>query len=326
MSDMMGTLDSVLDERRARFSEATEAPEGDVGADEAPEGDTPADEAPEAPEDAPEADAEADVEAEADPVPTVDAPHYWPADKKAEFAKLPPELQALVAEQERGRESAVQRAQQQAVEARKAVEAQVAQTSALNEQLGRIASEAQAVHSRVIPELGMTWEQVDWPAWFQQDRASAAVFRAQYDAEREEIQRLEAARDQAEQASYQQFLAQEAAKLPELVPDLVGAEGPRRKAELFQFLGSHYPQDIIAKFSATDLSIAYKAMRFDQMQANAQALKSAPQKPPVAARPVRPSAPSGSSTSSRLQELEARAARTGSLDDVLALRKARRKA
>ena len=317
MSDEPGTLDSVLEERRARASEPVETEQAEPEAIDAPEDET-------ASEDAPEPSDEASDEPE-EVAAQVDAPHYWPADKKAEFAKLPPDLQALVAEQEQGRIAAVNRAQQQAVEARKAIEAQAAQTAALNDQLSRVASEAQAVHSRVIPELGMTWEQVDWQTWFQQDRATAAAFRAQYDAEREEIQRIEAAKNQAEQASYQQFLAQESAKLPELVPDLVGPEGPKRKGELFQFLGSHYPQDVIAKFSATDLSIAYKAMRFDQMQANAQALKSAPQKPPPA-RPVRPSAPGGSSTTSRLQELEARLARTGSLDDALALRKARRKA
>ncbi len=322
MSDEMGTLDSVLDERRARLTEAADAPADDTGETDAPEPEAPAVDAPEAEGDAPEAEGEAEQEA----VAAVDAPHYWPADKKADFARLPADLQALVAEQEQGRVAAVNRAQQQAIEARKHIEAQAAQTSALNDQLGRIANEAQAVHSRVIPELGMSWEEVDWSAWFQQDRATAATFRAQYDAEREEIQRLEAAKNQAESASYRQFLAEESAKLPTLAPDLVGPEGPKRKAELFQFLGAQYPQDIIAKFSATDLSIAYKAMRFDQMQANAQALKSTPQKPPSAARLVRPSAPGGSSTSTRLQELEARVARTGSMDDVLALRKARRKA
>lgn len=324
-----GTLESVLEDRKAvREPEAADAETNAVeAADEADDYQEP-DDADEAAGEALEADDEP-ADDEPEPVAVVDAPHYWPADKKAEFAKLPADLQALVAEQEAGRVAAVNRAQQEAVLARKAVEAEVAQTQALNHQLAQTATAAQAYHNRVVPELGMPWEQVDWSAWFAEDRATAATFRAQYDAEREEIQRVETAKDQAETLAYRQFLQAEAARLPEVAPDLADpTHGPKRKSDLLNYLGGKgYAQDRIAQFGALDLSLAYKAMQFDAAQANAQALKSAPQKSPPSARPIRPAAAaSAPSQSARIRDLEARVAQTGSLDDVLALRRAKRKA
>ena len=322
MENEAGTLESVLEDRRARAAEE-QAPETEaVEVEEDYQEPEDTGEPEEAPEEAPEAEEEA-------PEPVVEAPHYWPADKKAEFAKLPPELQALVAEQEAGRVRAVNQAQQQAVEARKAVEAEIAQTQAVNQRLTQAAEAAESYHSRVIPDLGMTWEQVDWQAWFAQDRATAAAYRAQYDAEREDIQRIQAAKDEAEQTAYRQFLQAEALKLPEVAPELVDpVKGPKLKADLGQYLTSKgYTQDRIGRFGALDLSLALKAMMFDAAQANAQALKSAPQKPAAPARPVRPAAAASAPTqTARIRELEARAARTGSLDDVLALRRAKRKA
>jgi hypothetical protein len=323
-----GTLESVLEDRKAvREPEAADAETNAVeAADEADDYQEP-DDADDASGEALEADDEP-ADDEPEPVAVVDAPHYWPADKKAEFAKLPADLQALVAEQEAGRVAAVNRAQQEAVLARKAVEAEVAQTQALNHQLAQTATAAQAYHNRVVPELGMPWEQVDWSAWFAEDRATAATFRAQYDAEREEIQRVETAKDQAETLAYRQFLQAEAARLPEVAPDLADpTHGPKRKSDLLNYLGGKgYAQDRIAQFGALDLSLAYKAMQFDAAQANAQALKSAPQKSPPSARPIRPAAAaSAPSQSARIRDLEARVAQTGSLDDVLALRRAKRK-
>lgn len=323
MENEAGTLESVLEERRARAQ--TEAPETEEyqEPEEALE-EAPQDEPDEADgvEDAPEA-VEEPVEAEA-----VEAPHYWPAEHKARFAELPPDLQALVAEQEAGRVRAINQAQQQLVEARKAVEADVAQMQAVNARLDDAATAAEAYHNRVVPELGMTWDQVDWQAWFREDRATAAAFRAQFDAEREDIQRIQSAKDEAEQAAYRQFLQAEAAKLPEVAPDLADpTHGPKRKAELGQYLVSKgYTQDRIGRFGALDLSLAYKAMMFDAAQANAQALKSAPQKP-APARPVRPAAAaSASPVTSSLKAAEARFNRTRSQDDYLALQRERRKA
>jgi hypothetical protein len=271
-----------------------------------------------------EAEAEADADAEdltgEEPeAPAAEAPHYWTAEEKARFAELPPELQAVVARNEADRERAVQKAQREAVEARKAAEAEAASIKGFAEQIGSVVERAKAQHSRVVPELGMTWEQVDWPAWFQQDRETAAAFRAQYDAEREDLQRLEASRQQTQAVAFQQFLQAESAKLPELCPDLVDpTEGPRRKAAVAQFLGERgVPQDQLAGIDAVSLSIAYDAMRWRDAQAKAQAR---PQPRPPAVRPVRPAAPAQTSTPQRqADQARNRFAQTRSVDDAVAL-------
>lgn len=321
MTDEDGTLESVLEERRARPSEPDSAEQAEPEAAEAPlEA-----EVVDTPDDEPEAADEAEIEPE-DVAESIDAPHYWPADKKAEFARLPADLQALVAEQEAGRVAAVNKDQQAAVLARKAAEAEAQRLQPFVDKLAQVADMAEAQHNRVIPELGMTWEQVDWAQWFQADRATAAAFHAQYEAEQRELQRVQSAKQDAESEARQQFLRAEMSRLPELVPDLAGEDGPKRKAELGSYLTSvGYSQDELARFGAKDLAVAYDAMRFRQAQANAQVLKATPQKPVVASRPIRPAAASTNSASTRLQELEARANRTGSIDDVMALRRARRK-
>jgi len=317
MTDTTGSLEEILEERRTREPEPAET----VEATEAEAIEAPAEqetvEQVEVVEDQPEPEAE-----------PVNAPTYWPADKKAEFARLPPDLQALVAEQEQGRVTAVNKAQQEATEARKSLSAEAERLSAVAAQVQAVVETAEAQHRRIIPELGMTWDEVDWPAWFSQDRTTAAQFRAQYDLEQSELQRITSAKQQAETLEYDQFLKAEMAKIPELVPALIDPqEGPKR----FQALQSHLvergiSQDRLKYITAAELSIAYDAMQWRQAQAKAQALTAAPRTPSTAPAP-RPVRPGGAVSPSNnvIQALEARAARTGSMDDILALRKARRK-
>ena len=326
-----GTLESVLEDRKAvREPEAADAETNAVEAiDEADDYQEP-DDADEAAGEALEADDEP-ADDEPEPVAVVDAPHYWPADKKAEFAKLPADLQALVAEQEAGRVAAVNRAQQEAVLARKAVEAEAAGLAQKFE--SRIA-QADVALQAIDPEVGMSYDSIDFDAWPLQIQTEQELLvynrvKARYDSLNNQRQRLEAAKLEVEQVAYGQFLQAEAARLPEVAPDLADpTHGPKRKSDLLNYLGGKgYAQDRIAQFGALDLSLAYKAMQFDAAQANAQALKSAPQKSPPSARPIRPAAAaSAPSQSARIRDLEARVAQTGALDDVLALRRAKRKA
>jgi hypothetical protein len=331
MSDVQApaSLDTVLRERAERVAqpeaEAVEAPQAVEAAEvqeepveaavEAPEAEQSAEEAPEA--------TEAPEEARA---PAVEPPHYWPADKKARFAELPADLQELVAEQERGRVAAVNRAQQEAVEAGKAA---VRQVEDLSGRLASVAEQAQTHHARVVPELGMTWEQVDWPAWFEQDPQTAATFRAKYDVEREQLQRVQAAKREADALTLKAHRERENALLA-AHPDFADeAERPKRIEATLRHLVEQrgIPQDRIPYLTAEEISIAHDAMRWREAQAKAQALKSAPKQPaPAAKPPVKPAAAQALPSAQRtVIDLEAKAARTGDLDDVLAARAARRR-
>jgi hypothetical protein len=331
MSDVQApaSLDTVLRERAERVAqpeaEAVEAPQAVEAAEaqeepveaavEAPEAEQPADETPQATEE-PEA-------------PAVEAPHYWSAEQKARFAELPADVQAIIAEQEKGRDAAVSKAQQQAAEARKAAEAEAAKLGQIAGQAEQAVGQAEAFHARVVPELGMKWADVDWATWFATDRETAATFRAQYDAEREELQRLQTSRQEAAQASLAEFRKAENAKIAELIPDWTDPkEGPRRaESTLAHLVERGLPQGMIQRLSAFELSVAYDAYRWREAQAKAQALKSAPKQPaPAAKPPVKPAAAQALPSAQRtVIDLEAKAARTGDLDDVLAARAARRR-
>jgi hypothetical protein len=306
------SFQGMLEERAAREPAPAPEPVADEDADPPTE---------EAPEPAGEGDGGEQAPAGEETAAAAEAPHYWSAEAKAKFAELPAELQAIVAEQESGRERHVQTTQQQAREAAKRAETEAENIKGLVERVTSVVDKGERQFKRVIPELGMTWEEIDWPAWFAKDRETASVFRAQYQAETEELQRLQSARQETETAQLTQHRKAEDARLVELCPDLVDAkDGPRRISELGQFLAkAGVSQDSLKWISAAEMSIAYDAMRFRKAQA---APAQAPAKPPPA-KPLRPSSPPAQSNN--LKELEDRARRTGSLEDTLALRKARRK-
>jgi hypothetical protein len=296
--------------------EQAEAPEAEP-AEEAPPEDVQAEEGEE-----PAAEEET---AEEPDVPAVDAPLYWDAEAKAKFAELPPELQAVVAEQERSREVKFQTLQQQAVEARKAAAAHAEKLAGLAQTVEQAVQTAEQHHARVVPELGMTWEQVDWPAWFEQDPQTAATYRAKYDVERETLQKLDASRQQAAASALAEFRQQENAKLAGLAPDLTDPkEGPRRLEATLQFIVQQgVPQDHIPRLSAVELSIAHDAMRWREAQAKASALKSAPKQPAPTAKPVKPAAAASVRPHREADVAKNRFAQTRSVADAVALLNAR---
>jgi hypothetical protein len=116
-------------------------------------------------------------------------------------------------------------------------------------------------------------------------------------------------------------------ELPTVAPALADPkEGPKRIQEVATYLeGQGFPRGSLLWATARDLGVAYKAMLYDRGQA---ALKAPPRKEPTqASPPLRPAAAQSSSTTQqRLASLDAKAARTGSIDDVLAARRARREA
>lgn len=326
--DTISSIDAIVEERAAR----REAPAETAPVEQAPAEAVQAEELPAA-EEVPAEDTLDTVEgeeppAEEPPAPVAEAPHYWSAEAKAQFAALPPELQAIVSEQEKGRESAVGKAQQAAAEARKAAERAAAEVAArYAEKLDPLVAQAESHHDRVVPELGMKWSEVDWTGWFQTDRVQAAQFKAQFDAEQAELAQLQGARRHTEAVQLQQLWADRDAKLPELAPDLADpVEGPRRQKALADHLISRgVPQDRLPHLTAEEMSIAYDAMRWREAQAKAQARPQPTPRTPAPA-PVKPVPARQSSVPQNLIALEAKAAKTGSLDDVLAARAARRAA
>jgi hypothetical protein len=257
-------------------------------------------------------------EAEPEPeLPAIDPPHSWDADAKADFAQLPRELQEKVVQRETQREKAVSEAQQRAAEAVKRAEAEASTLGQYKTALDQLIPQAQQTFAN-------RWQGVDFAKWAEEDPIAAFQGKEQFDAEMREMQRLHAAQQFAQREQYAKFLEAEGAKLPELAPDLADPEkGPARKEELKGFLVSAgIPETDLAYVSAAQLAIAYDAMRFRQLQAKARDAV----KPPPARPALRPSpAPERPSHQRSVEQINGRLNRSGSVDDAVALLRARRK-
>jgi hypothetical protein len=266
-------------------------------------------------------DAEAEAEAEAEETeqdepeePAIDPPHSWDAEAKAEFAQLPRKAQEIILAREGQRDKAVSEAQQRAAETVKRAEAEASHIGEFKSVLDQFLPRARQVFAG-------RWEGIDWAQWAQEDPTEAFKGKLQYEAEHGEMQRLEAAQQHAQKLAYAKYMEAEAAKLPEMVPDLADKEnGPARKDALRSYLASEGLTDAdIAQAGALHLKLAYKAMRFDELEAKARTALT--NKPTPAARPVlKPgAAPQGSSKTREVERLNRRLGQTGKVDDAVAL-------
>jgi hypothetical protein len=244
----------------------------------------------------------------------VKPPPSWDAEGRALFASLPPEAQEVIAGREAERDRAVSLAQQEAAEARRSAEA-----------AGEAAPYIEQAIARASHRLRSQYEDIDWLAWAAQDPAGCQAARQDYEQEVQVLQQMEEAREAAETLQHHSFLAREAALLPKLVPDLVDPrEGEARKAKLGGFLlQAGFTPERIARASASDLALAYDAMRWREAQAGLTHTDRAG--PAGEHRTIRPTAaqPLRSSQARRASDALARLSRSGSIDDAVAYLKSR---
>ena len=252
--------------------------------------------------------------------PAIEAPTSWDADAKAVFAQLPAELQTKVADIQAQRDRQTFEAQQRAAEMARRAEADLQGSTQLRARLDQILPRAQQT-------FGDRWDNIDWQAWAAQDPGAAYQGEMQMRAERAQLQQLQQTQQQAQAQERQRFLAAEAQKLPSVAPELVDPEkGTERRQELQRFLNTEgIPDQVISQADAKMISLAYDAMRFRALQAQAQqqlGRKTPTQQP---ARPgLRPTAARGGTSQSRqLDQAKNRLAQTGKVDDAVALLLAR---
>jgi len=333
IDDVVGQLDAAdtdtpdadLDRDEQDRDEPEAAVEEDAGTDDdAPEdgdeGEAEDSEAETAEDDGDGEDAEED---EGEPeAAAVEAPHWWSADKKALFAKAPPEIQAAVAEQEKLREAAVTKAQQDAAEARKKAETDSSQMQQYVAALNEILPKAQQT-------FASKWDRIDWKAWADTDPEAAMRGRIQMEEEGKELQRLNVAKQFADQQQRATFVAQEEEKLKTLAPELAHPEtGKALRTEVGKFLMEKgATPDELANIDARILSIAYDAYRYRHAQAKAQAqAKAKPaaqqrkQKTPVITPSSAP--PLRSHKQATIDKLQARFDQNPSLENAVALQNA----
>lgn len=287
--------------------------------EQAPE-DAPQEAAPEAEEieaepsaETPEEEAETpdpeETEGDETPVEAVEPPRYWAKDAKEAFAKLPPELQAVVLAQEGPREEAAAKAKQEAAEVRQKADQEIAQINSVVERLNQFLPDAIQRHQS-------KWDNIDWTAWAKQDPEGAIRGRFEFEQEQANLKQIAEAKAQAETVAFQKFLAEEVGKL---AGTPLEAEPVRQEVGKY-LLDTGISQDALRHVSAAELTIAHKAMMWDRAQAQ---LKS---KPPVVkpAAPPKPAAkpaaaPVQSSAIRTATEAKNRFSQTRAVDDAVAL-------
>lgn len=231
-----------------------------------------------------------EVQAETEAVEPLDAPTYWSREAKERFGNLPRELQEVVLAQEGPREAATAKAKAEAAADRQQAQSQMQGVQTLAEQLSSFLPEA-------IQTFQQRWGEPDWEATIEQyGSEQAAKLRARYDREQAQLQQVAQAHQVATTQAQQAFVQAEWAKLAELNPALApDVKDPRQGSEKRQevtkyLLGQGIGRDAVQQISASEMTIAHKAMLWDQAQAAAKAkpapTKPVPRAPSSAARPA----------------------------------------
>jgi hypothetical protein len=339
MADYLSSEDAV-----SRLMDSTPIPvEPHLQVSEAPE---PAAETPtEADEPQSEADpaAETDLAADApseigpagpaEPVetPAIEPPHFWNAEKKAEFAKLPPELQTLLKEQADNGVKAVNQSLEKAAETRKAAEeavkkadAEYASLTALNQRLGEVLPKAEE-------QFKSRWGHLTPADWLELARENPDRYveaKALFDTETAELQRLQDAKKDVDAAetkkrddAHQAYQASEVEALKAYAPELADPKTAKETSEkLVNYLKTSLgvtPQEMPG-IPAKALAAALKAMKYDELMARAKTPSLPPAKTPPAPA-VKPRA--GGAQTPRTAEQASLAAlkKSGKPEDAIAL-------
>lgn len=277
-------------------------------ADPIPEGGQPSD--PDAPAE-PASEGEDEVTA---PETASEAPHFWPAEMKARFAELPVDLQVHVLEAEKAGSKAVTQRLEEASLAKKEAEGERQALVQLNTKLAAAALKAEVAFKDRW--AGMT--PARWLELSQREPEKYVKYRAQFDAEQQAVQQAQSAKEEASTVERDQWRSEQVEALKTLAPELVDpVKGTERLTALGDYLVKTHgvrEQDL-PNIGAVEMSIALKAMRFDELQA----LKPTPKPKPQAG--VRPAAapPAIPSAQREIQTLRNRFAQTSSREDAVAL-------
>lgn len=267
----------------------------------------------EAPAEIEEPEFEDEEEPEAAPIP--DPPVSWSKEDREGWAELTPKAREIVLRREADRDKAVSQAVQKASEATKAVQV-------LSEQTNQIAHLATDAFERKWQEK--TQGPIQWAALARQmDPAEYQALRADYEADKVEVERASKAAAEQSQLARSAFLTEEWEKLTKIAPELTDPkEGQARRAKVAEYLvGEGIPGEAVGDASAVEWKIAWKAMRFDMMEAKAKEQSALPRKNPVASspKPVRPVGSGDASPQRNLQGLSQKLTKSGKLDDFVAL-------
>tara|TARA_R110002012_G_scaffold148639_4_gene307553 strand:+ start:579 stop:1583 length:1005 start_codon:yes stop_codon:yes gene_type:complete len=251
--------------------------------------------------------------------PSIEAPQFWQADSKAAWANVPDDVKPIIQAEIKRAEANMTKVQMEA--ANKIREAE-SKAGVPDDVMAKI----QTTLGKVNNDFEAKWGQAtaaDWAALAAADPAQYTQLQAEMNADKaalDEIQTLE--REQTLKAQ-SEFLQKEMEVAKEVFPELLDPiKGPPIQKKLNEFLtGLGYDNNQIRMASANELSMAHKAILWDESQA---ALKS--QKVPVAPKPIKAKKSVTVKSNKSLEALREKAFSSGKLDDMVEYEMERSKA
>lgn len=247
----------------AAFLDSEDAHQGEAAAETAQPDSQDQGPPPEQTEETPQQDQEAEA---------IAAPASWTKEEKEAFAKIPPDLKRTITRREAQRDAFVKTKAEETTQARQRHD-QLLQWAQGN--LDQAVANAQASIFGDYHGLDMIALQRERPDLYNQVDAEMKARMARLQAAHEK-QREIAAYQAQEQAARQKAMAeQEAQKIPALMASIYGQNAMPKKsewmAEAEKFLeGMGMPKEHIQGIShAYQVGLIAKAMRYDQLQANA---------------------------------------------------------
>lgn len=323
ISDEPATIDDIVEERRAAREAAGKTPDDDT-VDEAEEtqeieGDPSAQDAEEPDEvNLSEADEEEEADGDTEAAEPIPAPHFWNAEGKKHFASLDPVTQAYVLEQDKNAQAAFTRSQadlQNQLQAKtdeltresQAKLTQLDNTIATLEQSfnGKYASDVELAQLVRAGEINAS------QAYEHQLERAAAQAQIE-EAKQTQLTQTQQVMQQAQYRRSQELTAKQ--------PEILQPETTKQVVKYI--LDNGFTQEDLDYTSASGLIMAYESMLYRQGKAKLKNKPKSPPKPP--ARATKPSGQSASKPNAEISALEKRAAQTGDLEDILALRRAKR--
>lgn len=259
-------------------------------------------------EEATAADDESDEDAEVAEQP-IQPPHSWGKEDAEWFATLPRQAQEKIVSRENERDRAVSQKLNEAAQTRKAAEEASSKLAQYAQAFDQIATQAQQ-------RFADKWANTDWQKLANEYPADYVRAKAEYEADQQTLHQTQRAQQAAEMQSHQEFLQREGERLKEVAPELIR---PENKQALGKYLSDQgVPPEALKWASADELVLAYKAMRYDQLQSQPAKPKPVEKKP--APKAVKPGA-EAKTKPRKAQEHDAamkRLIQTGSHDDAAA--------
>ena len=265
----------------------------------------------------PEAAEEDEPEAPQEPIP--DPPQSWSKEDREAWSELTPKAREVVLRREKDRDAAVSKAMQQASEVSKAVQRLAEETT----QIAHLATSEFERKWGKGEEGNIDWVQLAHLSRQYPDQYDYVSTRAEFERERTDLREAQRQSAHKSELAHRAFIAEQSQELQRIAPELVDPkEGPARRTKVFAYLtDAGFPPEVLKDISAIELKIAWKAARFDEMEAKAKQAATAPRRNPIAApaKPVRPAGNGDASPQRNLQGLSQRLTNSGKLDDFVAL-------